>query len=82
MEIYARRMQIQERLGEQITTALMEHMKPKGAACIIEAQHLCMKARGIQKQNSMMVTSSLKGTFLEDTKQGMAAREELMQLIK
>lgn len=65
MEIYARRMQIQERVGQQITTALMDFLKPKGCGCVIEAQHFCMKARGVEKQNSMMVTSSLQGNFHE-----------------
>lgn len=78
VEVFSRRLQIQERLGDQVTSALMEHLQPKGAACIIEAQHLCMKMRGVEKQNSVMVTSSLKGSFLEK----LAAREELMRLIK
>jgi GTP cyclohydrolase I len=78
LEIYARRLQIQERLGEQITLALMEHLQPLGAACIIEAQHLCMKARGVEKQNSIMVTSSMKGLFLTD----QSAKQELLNLIK
>lgn len=81
VDIYARRLQIQERLGEQVTSALMEHLKPKGAACIIEAQHLCMMMRGVSKQNSIMVTSSLKGVFLDQSGQGYAARNELMRLI-
>ena len=66
MEIYARRLQIQERIGDQITQALMEYLKPLGAACIIEAQHFCMKSRGIEKQNSIMVTSSMKGVFASE----------------
>jgi len=78
MEIYARRMQIQERIGDQITTALMKYLEPLGAACIIEAQHFCMKARGIEKQNSIMVTSSLKGVFLEQPE----VRAEFMRLIR
>lgn len=78
VEIYARRLQIQERLGEQVTTALMECLKPKGAACIIEADHMCMRMRGVGKQNSTMVTSSLKGVFLTKPE----ARQELLQLIK
>ncbi|MFA5652426.1 MAG: GTP cyclohydrolase I FolE [Candidatus Paceibacterota bacterium] len=78
LEIYARRLQIQERLGEQITLALMEHLQPLGAACIIEAQHLCMKARGVEKQNSIMVTSSMKGVFMDNP----SAKQELLQLIK
>uniref|UniRef100_A0A6M3ILW0 GTP cyclohydrolase I n=1 Tax=viral metagenome TaxID=1070528 RepID=A0A6M3ILW0_9ZZZZ len=82
MEIYSRRLQIQERLGNQIVQDLMKYLQCKGAACIIEASHLCMRMRGVEKQNSIMVTSSLKGVFLEQTKKGHAARNELMQLIK
>lgn len=63
VEIFARRMQIQERIGSQVTAALMEHLGCKGAACVIEAQHLCMTARGVEKQNSVMKTSSLEGVF-------------------
>lgn len=78
MDIYARRLQIQERIGDQVTDALMEYLKPKGAACIIEACHLCMRMRGVGKQNATMVTSSLRGAFLDKPE----ARAELMQLIK
>jgi len=78
VDAYSRRLQIQERIGEQVTTALMDELKPKGAACIIEAKHMCMCMRGVGKQNSTMVTSSLKGVFLTKP----AARQELMQLIK
>ncbi len=65
VDIFARRLQIQERIGEQVTNSLMEYLRPKGAACVIEAQHLCMMMRGCNKQNSTMVTSSLKGVFLD-----------------
>ena len=78
LEIYSRRLQIQERLGEQITEALMTNLKCKGAACIIEATHLCMRMRGVEKQNSIMVTSSLKGVF----KTKVNSRMELLSLIK
>ncbi len=77
VEVFARRLQIQERIGAQVTGALMQYLEPKGAACIIEAQHLCMKMRGVEKQNSVMTTSSLTGIFLEK----QAAREELMRLV-
>ena len=77
VDIYARRLQIQERIGEQVTDALMQYLKPKGAACIIEAVHMCTRMRGVQKQNSSMITSSLKGCFLDD----YAIRTELIQLI-
>lgn len=78
VDIFARRLQIQERIGEQVTEALMTYLKPKGAACIIEAEHMCMRMRGVGKQNSFMVTSSLKGAFFSNP----TARQELMQLIK
>lgn len=78
VDIYAKRLQIQERIGMQVTQALMEYLQPKGAACIIEACHLCMRMRGVSKQESIMVTSSLKGVFLDKPE----ARAELMQLIK
>lgn len=78
VNMFSRRLQIQERLCQQITDCLMNELQPKGAACVIEAQHLCMKMRGVEKQNSVMVTSSLKGVFLEK----ISAREEFMRLIK
>lgn len=78
VDIYARRLQIQERIGQQVTDALMAYLKPKGAACIIEATHMCMRMRGVAKQNSTMVTSSLTGVFYDKQE----AREELMQLIR
>jgi len=78
VDIYARRLQIQERLGEQITEALMTHLKPLGVACIIDATHMCMRMRGCTKQQATMGTSSMKGVFLEDSR----ARQELMGLIK
>jgi len=77
-DLYARRLQIQERIGEQVTECLMQHLQPGGAACIIEARHMCMCARGVGKQNSVMTTSSLKGAFFDSQE----ARSELMQLIK
>ena len=78
LEIYARRLQIQERLGNQITQSLMDHLSPKGSACILEAVHLCMTCRGVEKQRSKMVTSSLRGSFLESGQ----TRSELMTLIR
>ena len=78
VDMYAHRLQIQERIGEQVTQALMDYLHPKGAACVIEACHLCMRMRGVAKQHSIMVTSSLKGVFLED----VATKAEFMQLIR
>lgn len=80
LDIYARRMQVQERIGEQVTTALMEHLKPVGAACMIEAKHLCISSRGVRKQHSVMGYNSLKGVFLDHSQAGIAARAELMSL--
>jgi len=76
-DVYTRRLQIQERIGEQITSDMMQYLSPKGAACVIEGIHLCMRMRGVTKQNSLMVTSSLKGMFLED-----GVKDELMKLLK
>ena len=78
LDMYARRLQIQERIGDQVTSALMEYLQPKGAACIIEASHMCMRMRGVSKQNSIMVTSSIKGIFETDA----SAKAELISLIK
>lgn len=64
LEVYARRLQVQERLTEQITAALDKHLRPKGSACVIEAHHQCMSCRGVMKQNTSMITSSLTGEFL------------------
>lgn len=78
VDMYARRVQIQERIGEQVTQALMNYLAPLGAACIIEATHMCMRMRGVSKQNSTMVTSSMKGVFLTDT----GAKQELIKLLR
>ena len=78
VDMYARRMQIQERIGQQVTDALMKYLQPKGCACIIEAKHMCMCMRGVEKQNSVMVTSSIEGAFREEA----ALRAELMSFIK
>jgi GTP cyclohydrolase I len=77
-EIFSRRLQIQERIGTQVTEALVKYLQPKGAACVIECEHMCMRMRGVNKQNSIMVTSSMTGVFREN----IAARQELMSLIK
>jgi GTP cyclohydrolase I len=77
VDIYARRLQIQERLGEQVTGFLMDEVGAKGAACIIEASHMCMRMRGCSKQNSVMITSSLKGCFFDEPE----TRAELLQLL-
>lgn len=78
VEVYARRLQVQERLTWQITTALMEHLQPRGAACYIEAKHFCVCSRGVGKQNSVMKTSCLQGIFREDH----AVRSEFFSMIR
>ncbi len=76
VEIYARRLQVQERLTTQIKTAINNALKPLGVAVVIEAQHLCMSMRGIQKQNSVTTTSDFIGAFERDK-----TRAEFLQLI-
>jgi len=78
LEVYSRRLQIQERIGEQVTSFLTNELNAKGAGCILEARHLCMTARGVEKQHSVMVTSSLKGSMLKDQK----TREEFLTLCR
>ena len=78
LEVFARRMQVQERIGMQVVNALDKYLKPLGAACIIEAKHMCIACRGVEKQSSAMITSSMTGRFRDDT----AARMELLHLIK
>ena len=77
VEIFSRRLQIQERVGMEVSDSLMKLIDPKGSACIIESKHLCMTCRGVEKENSVMITSSLKGVFLENNN----TRQELMSLI-
>lgn len=75
-DMYARRLQIQEKMTKQIADSLMEHLKPKGVAVIVTAKHFCMCARGVNKQNSWMTTSSMQGVLRENP----AARAEFLQL--
>lgn len=77
IDMFARRLQVQERMGQQICDALEGILKPKGIGVVIEAHHLCMMMRGVQKQHSTAVTSSVKGLFKEDSK----TREEFLKLI-
>ena len=65
LECFSRRLQIQERIGMQITDALQTYLKPLGCACVLEARHSCISCRGIGKQGSSMVTSSMRGCFLK-----------------
>jgi GTP cyclohydrolase I len=77
VEMYARRLQIQERLTKQIATALQTAIDPKGVAVVIEAKHLCMMMRGVEKQNSVMTTSSMLGLFRKE----ISTRSEFLNLI-
>jgi len=77
VEAYARRLQVQERLTMQIRDCLQETLDPMGVAVVIEASHMCMQMRGVQKQNSVTTTSAFTGAFLRDTK----TREEFIHLI-
>ena len=78
VDMYARRMQIQERIGTQVVDTIMSLLDAKGAACIIQAQHFCMTARGVENQTAKMVTSALRGAFLENA----TTRMEFMQMIR
>lgn len=77
VEVYSRRLQNQERITKQVADAIMTHLKPVGAAVVIEAEHFCMRARGVNKQNSKMVTSCMLGVFMDDK----SARTEFLRLI-
>ena len=77
VEVFARRLQVQERMTEQIASAIMEVLKPSGVGVVIEAAHLCMMMRGVEKQNSRTITSAMKGVFLND----IGTREEFLRLV-
>lgn len=76
VEVFARRLQVQERLTDQVADALMEVLRPRGVGVVVEAAHLCMMMRGVEKQNSTTVTSALRGSFTEDAR----TREEFLRL--
>ena len=77
VEVFARRLQIQERLTDQIADAVMEVLRPQGVGVVIDAAHLCMMMRGVEKQNSRTVTSAVRGIFRTDPK----TRTEFLQLV-
>ncbi|HEX6911249.1 MAG TPA: GTP cyclohydrolase I FolE [Longimicrobium sp.] len=77
VEVFARRLQVQERLTEQVAAALDEVLKPRGVAVVVEAAHLCMMMRGVEKQSSRTVTSAMRGVFLHDH----ATREEFLRML-
>jgi len=78
VELYSRRLQVQERLTQEIATAIMDTLQPHGVAVVIEAFHLCMMMRGVEKQNSKAVTSAMLGVF----RTRHSTRMEFMELIK
>jgi len=78
VDIFARRLQIQENLTTQIAESLMNCLEPNGVAVVVEAKHLCMMMRGVEKQNSIMKTSCLLGSFKDDAR----TRSEFLSLLK
>ncbi len=78
VEMFSRRLQVQERLTNDVARVVEGVLKPKGVAVILEAQHLCMMMRGVQKQNSYAITSAMLGEFESDPK----TRSEFMQLLR
>lgn len=78
VDAFSRRLQVQERLTDQIRDCLDETLNPQGVAVCIEAQHLCMQMRGVQKQNSITTTSAFSGAFMEED----ITRQEFMSLVK
>ena len=77
-EVFARRLQVQERLTTQVAHSLMTAIDPQGVGVVVEAEHLCMRMRGVEKQNSVVVTSCMLGTFRDRQE----TREEFMTLIR
>ena len=77
-EVFARRLQVQERLTTQVATSIMDAIEPMGVGVVVEAEHLCMRMRGVEKQNSIVVTSCMLGSF----RNRQETREEFMTLIR
>lgn len=78
VDVFARRMQVQERMTQQIKDTLQEVLEPQGVAVVIEGRHMCMMMRGVEKQNSITTTSAMSGVFLTD----QSTRSEFMRLIR
>jgi GTP cyclohydrolase I len=76
LEVFARRLQVQERLTEQVAGAIEDVLRPTGVGVVIEAEHMCMMMRGVEKQNSRTITSALRGSFRDDAK----TRDEFLRL--
>jgi GTP cyclohydrolase I len=78
VEIFANRLQLQERLTKQLADTVMEFVEPHGVMVVVEAEHLCMTMRGVKKPGSKMVTSAMRGIFLKDVR----TRSEVMSLLR
>lgn len=78
VDVFSKRLQVQERMTKQIVNAIAEHLKPVGAGCVVEARHQCLACRGAKKPNAVMITSALYGTFKDD----VIARSEFLELIR
>ena len=78
VDIYSKRLQLQERLTHQIANSISDFLNPRGVGVVIEGEHLCMRMRGVEKQNAIMQTSSMTGIFRKEKK----TREEFLNLIK
>ena len=78
MDMHSKRLQNQERITQSVANDIVEHLSPLGCAVILEAQHGCMKCRGVKKQNAVMTTSAMRGVFFDKPE----ARTELLQLIR
>jgi GTP cyclohydrolase I len=78
VEVFSRRLQVQERLTTQIAGAIEEALEPQGVAVVVEASHLCMMMRGVQKQSSQTMTSAMRGVFKDDSR----TRGEFLGLVK
>lgn len=77
VDVFARRLQVQERMAVEVADALEAELNPRGVGVVLEASHLCMMMRGVEKQNSRTITSAMRGAFLEDSK----TREEFLRLV-
>tara|TARA_X000001036_G_C20275784_1_gene642264 strand:- start:69 stop:638 length:570 start_codon:yes stop_codon:yes gene_type:complete len=77
VEVYARRLQVQERLTQNVADALQDVLSPKGVAVVIESEHLCMQMRGVEKKSSFMITSAVRGLFREN----IQTRQEFFSMI-
>ena len=78
VEVFSRRLQMQERIGCQIADAMMEHLKPKAVGVVLRCRHLCVESRGVQKSGTATFTSALRGSFKDDP----SARSEFMDFVK